>query len=106
FFPAPVQVSAGDGHRESGALLVRRGSSPVPRPLRRDPVLSERVMTWLALCLLAASGLGALRLLDRWRGLRRLCRAAVPIRRIGRLSVRVSDAVTVPFSAWTGRRAE
>lgn len=102
-YRAPVQVASGVTRAPTEPLPTGLSAARPAREMRRAPAPGERAFTAVALALLAGSALGLLHLLREGLRLRRLCRAAIPIRQSGRVRVSVSERAAVPFSAWTGR---
>jgi hypothetical protein len=101
-FPAPMQVSRG-GDAAAGVALAF--TATVPRPGPTTTAHGDQLLLALALALLAGSVFGLARLgLGAWR-LRRLCRAATAWRRVGRVTLAVSEHAAAPFAVALGRRA-
>ncbi len=72
------------------------GAYLVPRGLQRWQL--ELVVALATMFLLSGFAVGALRTVARLRDLRALLRESVPLRRLGRVSIVVSDRTRVPFS--------
>jgi hypothetical protein len=104
--PAPMRVWS---DARGGGIEVRMAQAPLaPGQLGASaaaPSVGDRVITLLALGLLAGGLLGLAHLVRDAIRLRRLCQRAVPFRQVGRVSICACEQARVPFSAWTGGRA-
>jgi beta-lactamase regulating signal transducer with metallopeptidase domain len=101
FFPAPMVVQArtvGGQAQLSLAVTAAPGTAPAAR-------ITPSAIGGLALLLLLASVAGLAHLGRALVRLRRLCRALVPMRVIGRVQLCVGAEGEPPFSLWTGRSA-
>lgn len=100
-FEAPLKVWTGASYRGLGEATSMRTETPVVT-LNRDMTIPSDLSGWiLAFAVLGLAGWWAKKV---WR-LYSFSRAAIRLRRIGRVELLVSDDVEGPFSFWLPGRA-